>query len=693
MKNQKNNLFLLKPLVFAAALLCASSSRADQFFDLSLPGADETDVYAGVSQDGNIVAGVASFGTLTHIYRWVNGVPTDLTPGTASYSVNGMSYDGNVIVGSGNFTVLLPYRYQVDTNTMTQLNASGTDVEGIATGVSGDGLTVVGRTCGATCPVFHAAEWLPGSTTATLLPTLHPGQTMSQANAANQDGTVVVGYAQSTVSRATYWFGGTAYDLGTIGSSPGNFGVASGQANAVSADGTAVAGTSSVITGSPTHATLWNVPSPSTPTATDLGALVANGTSTGLGISGDGTVVVGAADYPANAVTNQAAFRWTQSTGMLSVVQWLANAGVSVPSTWELSSANSTNSDGSVVVGLGVNNGVFGSWLARVGGTSNPITGATLGGGIIEVGPFNNSVAEAGSRGVQAGQGLPDMALFGAHHRSILDSGLARSANGNCAWATTDASGGDNSGDTRSQITEAGVCKDIGTARLGLGIGQAWAQQDWSNGGAARYNGQYLIMEAADALENGLQPSALAYYGKFNTSMSRHYANGAAIDSSNASPDANSYALRLRLDWKNVARLGQFDISPYAAYTWLKTKLDAYTETGGGFPAQFSASSAQTNDFRLGAAAATALSSSTDLRLGLEAVHRSDGSSDGVNGQVIGLWSFSLPGQNTNQTWARTTVDIDHRLGKSALITVGANLASAGGDAPWGITAGIRASF
>ena len=64
-----------------------------------------------------------------------------------------------------------------------------------------------------------------------------------------------------------------------------------------------------------------------------------------------------------------------------------------------------------------------------------------------------------------------------------------------------------------------------------------------------------------------------------------------------------------------------------------------------------------------------------------------------ANGQVIGLWNFALPGQSTNQTWARTSVDLDHRLSKTALITVGANLASTGGDAPWGVTAGVRASF
>lgn len=32
-----------------------------------------------------------------------------------------------------------------------------------------------------------------------------------------------------------------------------------------------------------------------------------------------------------------------------------------------------------------------------------------------------------------------------------------------------------------------------------------------------------------------------------------------------------------------------FALSPYAAYHWTETKPDAYTETGGGFPASIAA--------------------------------------------------------------------------------------------------------
>jgi len=169
--------------------------------------------------------------------------------------------------------------------------------------------------------------------------------------------------------------------------------------------------------------------------------------------------------------------------------------------------------------------------------------------------------------------------------------------------------------------------------------------------------------------------------------------NGATVDSSNASPDARSYALRARLDWKNAIALGRFSLSPYANYTITKTHLDGYTETGGGFPAQVDATNWITHDLRLGSAATTALTSSTDLRLGAEAAHRFENNASGVSGKVIGLWSFSLQGQNIKQTWARLTADVDHRFTDKVALTVGANAATSGGDADWGLTAGLRANF
>jgi outer membrane autotransporter protein len=169
--------------------------------------------------------------------------------------------------------------------------------------------------------------------------------------------------------------------------------------------------------------------------------------------------------------------------------------------------------------------------------------------------------------------------------------------------------------------------------------------------------------------------------------------NGANIDSSSASPDATATAVRARLDWLNAAHVGAFGLSPYAVYSWTRTSLDGYTETNGGFPAAFAQSRLITSEARAGAAARWPMSSATDLRLALEGVHRFNGETNDVDGQVVDLFSFNLPGQELKRNWARALVDVDYRITPASMIVLSANGASSGADASWGVSAQYRMVF
>ncbi len=243
---------------------------------------------------------------------------------------------------------------------------------------------------------------------------------------------------------------------------------------------------------------------------TGLGFLGTGTSSWATGVSADGSVVVGTSD---NGSATEA-FRWTQATGMQSVKNWLAGAGVSI-GAWRLTEATGVNGNGTVVVGYGTDpSGNDQAWLARVGPAGSGFLG--------NIPAFNATLVETGSRAAQAGAGISNLTMFGAHHRSLLDSGLARTQDGACAWATADAARHDKT-DTRMELAEVGVCKDIGSARLGAGVGQAWARQDWSLSGGAKYDGQYLYLEAANAFANvkGLEGSLAGYYGRFDTRLNR----------------------------------------------------------------------------------------------------------------------------------------------------------------------------
>jgi len=685
----KNTLpFHPRTLTLAVALACTAAfaihpaQAADTFTGLGTLGGTYSEAF-DVSADGSVVvgAGYIAGNAAIHAFHWTGGVMSDLgtLAGTDSRAT-AVSADGAVVVGynttAGGVTSRA-FRWTSGAGMVDLGTLGGSD--SIANDVSADGGVVVGYGYLAGNAAFHAFRWANGAIGGVAgnpqmydLGTL--GGTNSWAAGVSSDGTVVVGTGYITGNAAYHtfrWTAGTGMvDLGTLGGT-------SSYASGVSADGAVVVGGSFIIGDVATHAFRWTGG-----VMSDLGTLGGRD-SDAWGASADGGVVVGQSGITGNVATH--AFRWTQAGGMQDVAAWLAGAGVTLPAGWTLTRANSVTDDGTVLVGFGDNPaGNTEAWLARVGPAGSGI--------LLDIPAFNASLVEAGARGARAGVDLPNLTLFGAHHRSLLDSGLARTANGACGWATADAAHIKNS-DSRLELAEVGVCKDIGTIRIGLGVGQGWERQDWSLGGGAKLDGQHLIAEIDNAFGNGLEGSVTAYYGRFDGELRRHYMNGASVDTSTGQPDVESTALRLRLDWKDVAKLGRFSLSPYAAYTWLETRLDAYTETGGGFPAQFAASKWTVNDLRLGVAAKTALSSASDLRLGLELAHRFEGDTHGVNGQAIGLWSFSLPGERVKQDWVRATVDLDHRLSDSTALTFGANAATNGGDASWGVTAGLRANF
>lgn len=302
---------------------------------------------------------------------------------------------------------------------------------------------------------------------------------------------------------------------------------------------------------------------------------------------------------------------------------------------------------------------------------------------------YADTLAATGVNAAQSGLGLPNLALWGAHHRTLLDTGLVRGGSNGCVWATVDAAD-HNQANYRFGLAEVGACRDIGSARLGLGIGQALSRQDRVLGGKSSYDGQYLVAEVVNDFGNGVEASLTGLYGRFDTKMRRNYLNGATVDSSTGKPDAESVALRLRLDSKGLAKVGQFSLSPYAAYTWTETSLDAYTESGGGLPVQFNATKWRVGDVRIGAAAMAPLSANTDLHLSLEIVHGFDSNTGGVSGP-----SFSLLGIIQDETWARITLDVDHRLSNTTLLTFGAGASGNEEINSWGwrVTAGLRSNF
>ena len=489
----------------------------------------------------------------------------------------------------------------------------------------------------------------------------------SKAYAISGDGAVMVGDVVSPGES----YEGFRWSAGSLTQASGIPGAGSqSHAYAVSADGSVIVGQSG------TEAFRWTAAGG----MSGLGYLDGANISLARSVSADGSVVVGYSE--ASGIKN--AFRWNSTSGMQSVDNWLAAGGVALPSGWRLNEATSVSSNGNVVVGSGTSpSGTTQAWLARVG----PASGI-----ILDMPAFNTSLAEVGGRATQASTALMDFALFGAHHRNLLDAGTVRTGSDTCMWVTADTARSSRYGSSLD-LSEIGLCKDFGPHRAGLGVGYGRSSQDMTLGGNSRHEGQYLVAELASDLGLGRVLSLTGYYGRFDARFDRRYDNGAVIDRSTANSHSTSRALRLRMEWNDLFALGKMRFGPYASYSHLKSELDGFSETGGAFPASYSAITTRIDDWRLGLGGKMPLSSSTDLKAMVAVLWRDNRTDSNVHGQLVDLGSFAFASDDASKTWTQASFDIDHRLSNKTVLTVGARTFTAADDWKWGLTAGLRSSF
>ncbi|MCW2922586.1 MAG: hypothetical protein JWL76_2460, partial [Thermoleophilia bacterium] len=257
--------------------------------------------------------------------------PAGSTNGTSGQAV---SADGSVVVGYVQGNDHRAFRWTA-TDGSVDLGTLG-GVSATASGVSADGLIVVGRSqTNLVAPdgqiPGHAFRWTAG-TGMVDLGTL--GGTHSSANAISANGGVIVGDAQtSTSTRAFRWTSAGMVNLGTIGNK-GGFSAAYG----VNGDGSVVVGESE--NGTRPHAFRWT----QSGGMVDLGVLVTSSldSSRANAVSGDGLVVAGQSSIGNTSQSH--AFRWTAATGMVDL-------GTIAGRNSQAYVANAVNATGSIIVG------------------------------------------------------------------------------------------------------------------------------------------------------------------------------------------------------------------------------------------------------------------------------------------------------------------------------------------------------
>jgi probable HAF family extracellular repeat protein len=630
-----------------------------------------------ISSDGSVVVGNSNIsGGGYFATRWDldAGTLQNLGPlnGGPSSSATGVSSDGQVVVGfAGNGSagdITQAFRWTKATNTMVSLGALPGGTFSVAYGVNADGSVVVGYSVIAGLGTRHAFRWTEDTNTMFDLGVLNNGSS-SVAYAVSADGSVVVGDAEDGNAggneRAFRW-DSTSEIMTSLGTLTGDV---QSYARGVSADGSVVVGWSVGIDALE-RAYRWTQASNM---MVDLNPLNPGLASRAFGVNADGSVVVGEA-----AISNVGtrAFRWTEDAGLISIEDWLRAAGVPVASDFTLV-AEGVSADGSVVVGVTQNNSAF---IARV---------SSLGSGIIDVNEFYASLANKPSANV--GLNYAGTILNGAHGepmRNLLQAGQQS------LWVTSDI-GYDNgsASDGAFGVADFGYGLGLeggGTARFAFG--GLYTDQDIDAGGNFINKGFYLAPELTLPVAGNLYATIGGYYAPGKLTVNRGYLNGGVMDYSMGEADLDTWAAKLRLDWLNAATINDWNLTPYASLTYAHSKLDAYSETGGGFPASFDAVKDHSTVIRAGVDGVHRLDNNIRLLARAEAAYRFEDETAATSGIITGLSGFNFAGQNTNQFWLRGGLGAEMDVaGGTASLNV--NFTTQGDDPTVWIRSGWKVTF
>lgn len=184
------------------------------------------------------------------------------------------------------------------------------------------------------------------------------------------------------------------------------------------------------------------------------------------------------------------------------------------------------------------------------------------------------------------------------------------------------------------------------------------------------------------------------YFADWNLKLNRTYTNGASIDLSRGQTSARSWAVRGRIDWRDLVRTGPVGISPYAAFTYSRVTIDGYTEQGGGFPVQINRATSPNKELRLGAVAKVGLSTRAVLRASGEWVGRLDRSPPTLSGTIIGVSTFSVSTPLARGNWGRVGADLDLQIGRAAILNFSMHtMIGRGEDARVSGSVGLRFAF
>ena len=618
----------------------------------------------GVSSDGLTSVGYSNIGGGAKAFKIVGSTLTTLSPlaGHSNAIALAASANGSLIVG---FSIDGSSNNQAVSwsgTTATALDNTASFLFSEATGVSSTGATIVGWGFNGTTGIEEAFYHRAGSINN--FSVLFSGDA-SKAMGVSADGNTIVGSiadnfsVPAAVSGFVYVVGtGTTLVDATVVPAFNTAGLNFTQLTAISGNGAIAIGyASSSLSLGDEQAFKYTLAGA---TYVALGTLGGNW-SKAHAISNDGSVIVGESDYQA--------FKYQDGT----------MTGLGFLTGGTVSNATGVSADGTVIVGRSNTTGGYTHAFVYANQT------------MLDADEWLLSLNGPGSI-LAMTTNLNQLPLEGAHHRPLMSyDNMGKQSQ---AWATGDFGTASRQSDRHMASGEIGVSQTYGDFVLGIAAGHASLNQDLLFGGSASISGNYLLAEADYRLADKESIVSLVLMrGDYDADTTRGYATGSGTDTSRGSTGLKTSSARLRLDGPAQKFISAVSATPFISYTATRTTANAYTETGGSFPASFGAQEHTAQEGRLGVTAKYVASPSTTLLFTAEWIHRFDGAGDGLTAISSTMGTLTAAGIAPTADQARFGFDIDHKLSADTLLNFSVHAAGTGPSSDVSAALSIRRAF
>lgn len=351
MSHPKIRRVLRASAIFPAAAVCAllpnSSVLAAIGADLKTPivldlgtlpgGQAANNGYASaISADGRVVVGTADYGAYGRVaFMWTaekGMVSLDPAPRSRAWAeAAAVSRDGSVIVGWWNGRA---FRWTRKSGLVSLGTLPGSD-KSLAQAVSADGTVVVGVCTVGVGGTGVAFRWTEKTGMVAL-----PGDAIHDVKAVSADGKIAYGDEREKSGHLHVVRWDPDGNITRFANGPE---VRISQVYGASADGSIAVG--SQLTNSGLRAVAWSL----SKDVRQLGVFHGGNSSEAMAVNADGGVIVGMATDGSNH-NRTIVFRWTESTGMRSLTEWIRESGGD-PGPVEANLGLGVSADGSRIVG------------------------------------------------------------------------------------------------------------------------------------------------------------------------------------------------------------------------------------------------------------------------------------------------------------------------------------------------------